>query len=236
MDSLKAARGLFRDYMQKFGKQTRTTRLGRGGDQAGNFIKKIVLEDPTDEQVINSLWTASSFNKQSGATLANRYKGILGADSNEWNMVRQAAFDDLIVTKQMDGQVVVDGARTFTNIQKAEKANKSLINELFTSEEWAKVKRFSVLAKRTAPDLVRSRENPSGTTQKLLKEAMRVLPFIEPGSAIGAGGAIFLKDFRNARAARHVFRPIIEASAGRQVAQATATAASPSVAESLPGM
>lgn len=211
LGSLKAARRVHREYMTKFGQRIKSSRLGRGTDQEGAFLKKIILEDPTDEQVINSLWGASSFNKQSGASLAKRYKEILKPESEEWQMVRQAAFIDLVATKRVGDEMVVDGARTLTNFTKAEKQNASLIAELFTPQEWGKLKRFSVLAKRTAPDLVRSRENPSGTAQKLAKSSLSilrsVLPYMDMGVSMAGEGAVVLRNSRNTAAARQAFKP-----------------------------
>lgn len=207
LEALKGARQVFKDYMVKFGQNIKSSRLGRGSDAEGAFIKKIILEDPTDEQVINSLWSASGFNKQSAANLAKRYKEILKPNSDEWGMVRQAAFDDLMVTKKVGDRDVIDGARTLTKIRKAEKSNKSLIDELFTSDEWNKIKRFAALAKRTSPDLVKSRENPSGTAQKMAKLIGNFLPLIDVSTAIGAQGGVVIRNARNASGARQSFRP-----------------------------
>jgi hypothetical protein len=231
LQALRAARGTFRDYMEKFGSNVKTTRLGKGKDQAGEFVKKIVLENPTDEQVINSLWATSGFNKMAAANMAKRYKSILGKNSNEWNMVRQAAFDQLVAKKTVDGQMLVDGAKTFSNLEKATTQGSSLLKELFTPDEMAKIKRFAALAKKTAPNLVKSRENPSGTAQKYLKTLRNLLPFVDGGYSLAGSGAIIFKGSRNARAAKEAFRPFSKVYQSGRLIEGAAIGQSPALLE-----
>lgn len=201
LDALKTARSLNADYSRKFLNPEST------------IIQKIVRSNPTDEEVINSLFTASGFNKAGAANLAKSYKQILGADSDAWNMVRQAAFKQLIKT---DSSGAISGAKTLTSLNKALEQNRSLINELFTAEEFAKIRRFSALLKRAQPDLVRSRENPSGTAQKLGKEmANSLLPWLDNGLlTVTAGTWKIAKNRAGANAARQAFRPFEAVSRG----------------------
>ena len=231
--ALKNARGVFRDYMAKFGVNVKSTRLGTSKDPAGDFIKKIILEDPTNEQMVRSLFSASGLSKPGAAKLAQRYKNLLGSDSLEWNMVRQAAFDHVVSKKMIDGMQFVDGAKTFRNIVDAEKVNKSLIDEIFTNDEWAKIKRFAALSKKTAPELVKSRGNPSGSAITILKNGMdkllEVMPFLDLGFS-SAGGA-FIKTSRAAEQARGAFRPFRERGLIRRFSQGSATGTSPDTLE-----
>jgi hypothetical protein len=235
--ALKNARSVTREYFKKFGLNTKTTRLGTGKDPAGTFVTKIILENPTDEQVVNSLWAASGFNKQAAAKMAQRYKSILGPDSDEWNQVRQAAFDQLIAKKTINGQQYVDGARTATNLLKAKDQGRSLLNELFTSDELQKIGRFATLAKRAAPELVRSRENPSGTAQKLLSSIRGALPFVDGGYSVVANGGIILRNRGAANAARSAFRPFRNTTIGGRFARGAATGQAPHFADvAVPGL
>ncbi len=209
LSSLKEARSIFRRYMEDFGERVTIGRLGKVKDDTGSVIRKIILENPTDEQVINSLWSVSGFNRQSSANLARRYRELLGPDSDEWNMVRQAAFDQLVASKRVGEEWVVDGAKTFTNFQKAHSQGLGLLRELFSERELAKMMRFSTLAKRAVPDLVKSRENGSGTAQKLLKNSSAsiraFLPFSDFG--ISSSGMLFFGRSRAKAQARKAFRP-----------------------------
>ena len=207
--ALKEARGITREYFQKFGLNTKTSRLGTGRDPAGQFVTKIILESPTDEQVVKSLWSASGLSKDGAVKLAKRYKSILGPDSDEWNMVRQSAFDQLIAKKTIDGKQFVDGAKSASNLAKAKNTGQELLDEFFSKDELAEISRFIALAKRSVPTPVRSRENPSGTAQKLAK-AVRLaefLPLFDANYAAAAGGGILFRGRKARRAARDAFRP-----------------------------
>lgn len=210
LDALKNARSLNADYARKF----------KNSDS--KIIQKIVESNPTDEEVINSLFTASGFNKAGAANLAKSYKQILGADSDAWNMVRQAAFKQIIKT---NNEGAISGAKTLTALNKAMEQNRSLVGELFTAEEFAKIRRFAALLKRAQPDLVRSRENPSGTAQKLGKEvANSLLPWLDNGLlTVTAGTWKLAKNRAGANAARQAFRPFEAVSRG--AASTTAEAA-----------
>jgi hypothetical protein len=201
LQSLKQARALNTEYSRQF----------RNADS--KIIQRIVDANPTDEEVINSLFTTSGFNKAGAANLAKSYKTILGDDSEAWNMVRQAAFKNLV---KANNEGVISGAKTMTSINKAMELNASLMKEIFSPEELAKIKRFSALVKRAQPELVRSRENPSGTTQKAIKEAGRILPaFLDNGLLTMTGGVWKLAKNRAAtNAAKSAFRPFAEVSRG----------------------
>lgn len=212
IEALKSARSVFKDYMTKFSPQQNVTRLGKGSDPSGEFIKKIILENPTDEQVINSLFTVGGFNKAGAAKMAQKYKGLLGAESEEWNMVRQAAFKNLVKTKSVNGENVISGQQTLSAINKAITSNKSLIGELFSPDEVSKLRRFALLIKRTEPDLPRSRENPSGTSQKLIKEAVNmlrtVMPFLDSHALfVTTGAGVVMKNRAAVNAAKQAFKP-----------------------------
>lgn len=229
LTALKSSREVFKDYMKKFSPRTDKTRLGKSKDQPGEFISKIILDNPTDEQVINSLFTVGGFNKPGAAKMAQRYKELLGADSTEWNMVRQAAFKQLVKTNNVNGAEVISGAKTLTAIQKALESNKSLVSELFSGEEVLKLKRFANLVKRAQPDLVKSRENPSGTAQKAMKEignlAQRFLPFVDGGAVSFTGGVgVVMKNRAATKAAEQAFRPFskLQRSVGESVAEGAA--------------
>jgi hypothetical protein len=221
INSLKAGRAVFRDYMRKFSPRIKNTRLGKSKDPAGDFISKIILNDPTDEQVVNSLFTVGGFNKAGSARMAGRYKELLGAESQEWNAVRQAAFRQLVKTNNVNGAEVISGPKTLTAINKAMESNSSLMKEMFTPKELSKMKRFAVLVKRTAPDITKSRENASGTSQKAVKEVgnylQRFLPFMDGGTIAVTTGVGVVKNRSATKAAEAAFRPFTKLNRGAGV-------------------
>lgn len=125
-------------------------------------------------------------------------------------MVRQAAFNKIIVKKTVDGEQVIDGEKTFTSLQKAQQEGASLLKVLFTPEEMGKFSRFVRLAKRTVPDHVRSREAPNATAKKLKEgfgSVRAFLPFIDVGLSIFVSRASWLKNAGPKSAARKAFKP-----------------------------
>lgn len=162
--ALRSARTIAADYFKKFTAQPSKTKSGRTiPDAEGSFIEKIIAANPTDEEVINSLFSASSFSKQSASKMAQKYKEILGSGSDEWNQVRQAAFRNLVKTNKFNGEDVISGQKSLKALDDAIKQNKSLIEELYTPAEIGKIRRFFTLVKRSQPDITRSRMNPSGS-------------------------------------------------------------------------
>lgn len=221
MAALKSARELNADYMKKFGMGRDT----RGAED--KFIKRIIESNPTDEEVINSLFTAGTFSKSAASNLAKKYKQILGPDSEEWNMVRQVAFKNLVKTNKFKGQDIISGQKTLKAFSDAWEKNSSLMRELFTPEELGKIKRFAALVKRSQPDLVKSRLNPSGTSQGLTRMLSSLVPFLDTGVQIASSGAGVIMREGAKRSAKNAFRPfqkVIERSAAEQVAGDAITA------------
>lgn len=200
LEQLKTARQINADYAKLF------------KSKDSPIIKRIIEKNPTDEEVINSLFNASGFNKSGAANLAKTYKTILKDNPEAWGMVRQAALKNLIKTNSVNGKDVISGQKTLTAINKAYEQNASLMKELFTPQEMAKIRRFVTLVKKTQPDIVKSRENPSGTSQKLLKEGANILktitPFFDNGAiSVTSTGAVFFKNRAAAKEAAKAFRP-----------------------------
>lgn len=216
LDSLKQSRGLFREYAQKFRERTILTGSGRKiPDTEGKFIEKIVAGNPTDEEVINTLFGANGINKAGGQRLAQRFKEILGPESDEWGQVRQAAFRRLIKTNKVNGEEVISGQNTLKAISDAQEKAGSLLDEIFTKDEQNLLKRFALQVKRTQPDLVRSRENPSGTAQVAGKALADIVKRVgnlfaisgEPTLAITSTGVSTIKGVSSGAKARAAVRP-----------------------------
>lgn len=215
--ALKNARGLFSEYAKKFRAQPKRGKSGRivDRDEAGQFVEKIIDANPTDEQIVNAVFGASGLNKGSGSAMAARFRGVLGDDSEGWAAIRQAAVKRLIKTNRVNGTEIVSGSKTLTAINDAIEKNGTLVNELFTKQEIGLLKRFAVQVKRTQPDLVRSRENPSGTAQVAVKAVGDLLTKL---SVLTGDGTIFVtskgvqaaKGFSNTAKAKNAVKPFSE--------------------------
>ena len=212
LESMKSARGLMTEYAKKFRSQPIKTKSGRTlADTEGAFIEKIIAADPTDEQVINSLFGASNLSNTAGAKMAQRFKSILG-EGDAWNAVRKAGLLRIIKTNTVNGKQVVSGQKTLKAINEAMEKNGSLMSELYSPEEIGVIRRFAAQVKRTQPDLVKSRENPSGTAQALSKTAgdlVRRLPLLTGDLTLSAaaGGIQVAKGAKGAAGARDAIRP-----------------------------
>ena len=216
LEALKSARGLFQRYAAKFRENPGRTKGGRKiPDKEGKFIEKLISDNPTDEQTINALFGASNFSNVAGAKLAQRFKGILGADSEAWTAVKQAALRRLMKTSTVNGQEIVSGGRTLTTIKDALEKNSSLMNELFSTKELGLIRRFGAQVKRTQPDLVRSRENPSGTAQVATKALTDIVQRLgrlfaisgEPTLLVTSSGVSVAKGMRSTARAKASIRP-----------------------------
>lgn len=187
LEALKNSRSMFREYALKFRENVQRTKGGNFiPDAEGKFIEKIIADNPTDVEVVNALFGSGNFNKASGARMAERFKNIIGGDSPEWGAVKQAAFKKLVKTTKVNGTDVISGSQTLNAIDDSVSKNPELMNQVFSKEEVGMIRRFALQVKRTQPDLVRSRENPSGTAQVAVKS---IADFAKRVSAIfGASG------------------------------------------------
>lgn len=163
MEALKEARGLSAEYFRQFARRDTATRTGRPiKDQAGDIIERIVADDPTIEQVSNYLFGASKLGaKNTSAKLAGRVKDLVGADSETWQGIRQAAFLKLAEPTRGD---TISGKVFLKRLNEATSGSgESFMKELFSPDEIAQMRRFAAAVQRAQPD----RANPSGTAYKL---------------------------------------------------------------------
>ncbi len=209
IEALKNARGLFSDYAKKFRAQPKRGKSGRvvDRDEPGQFIEKIIDANPTNEQIVNAVFGASNLNKGGGALMARRFKEILGADSEGFAAIRTAAVKRLIKTTKVNGKDIISGQQTLKAIDDAVEKNNSLLKELFSPQEISLLKRFAAQVKRTQPDLVKSRENPSGTAQVLTKTLSNLAGFGDLSLFVTAKGIEASRGFRSSTVARNAVRP-----------------------------
>lgn len=214
VEGIKAARAVMSRYGSLYRENARRTASGRRiPDKAGELIQNIIYANPTDEQVVRGLFGASGVNNQFGAGIAKRLKKIVGSDSEAWGQVKQAAFLRLLKTNMVNGREVISGQQTVKAINKAINENPEVMRQLFNAGEIKTMRRFAAHVQRTQPQLLKSRENPSGTAQALVKTGRDILSRLgfltgEPlamTAAAGAGGATGLRQAAKARAATKPF-------------------------------
>lgn len=123
---LKQAIGLRREYGKMFEPHTR-------GDEAGQFIQKVISEDRTGEEVINWIFGKARLgSKGTSARAALRLKTIFGDDSLEFGALREAAWMKLAYDNR--GNLVSPG-RFVSNIDEIFQQNRSLLEVLFSADE-----------------------------------------------------------------------------------------------------
>lgn len=163
LDALKEARALKADYMSKFARNDKQTISGRNvKDTAGEYMERIIAEDPTSEQVANWLFgTAKIGGRKDSAAFARRIKSAVGTDAPEWQSIRQAAFLKLVEPPK--NAEAISGRQFSSRLRDAvDKEGASFMRELFTPEEIGVMRRFADAVRRAQPDP----SNPSRTAYK----------------------------------------------------------------------
>lgn len=98
INKLKEARGLYRDYRQRF--------KSRGaGDDVGQAVQKIVERDATGAEVANLLFGKAAIGEKGvSARLANRVKDVFGEQSDEFAAVKQGLWNRLTEKPEGTGE------------------------------------------------------------------------------------------------------------------------------------
>uniref|UniRef100_UPI00356A5A15 hypothetical protein n=1 Tax=Pontibacterium sp. TaxID=2036026 RepID=UPI00356A5A15 len=172
LDALKNARSLRTTYALKFQRSDKKTRSGRSiKDDAGHIIERIIEANPTASETANYFFGATKLSKGGGARLANRVKSVLGAESSEWNALREAAFLKLTATET--GTKPVSAKMFASRLDDALKGNGAeLMKELFTGKERLQFARLSMAVKKAD----KSPQNGSKTSYQLANTVSQFLP------------------------------------------------------------
>ena len=180
------ARGLWSQYRQTF-----------QGDGAGSrFIQKMISDDASPDDVAKWLFSSGKLGGgQFNSKLAGDVAEVLGRDSQQWNMIRQAAFRQMAETPE--GMAQMGPGRIANRIDEflGSHTSRELSRELFTSKERALMKRYASALRRMDPPT--GAVNPSGTSyenQRAVREAFRAVSGLlgftaGPGGALAAYGA-----------------------------------------------
>ena len=198
LDQVKKARGLWAEYLRTF--------TGKNG--ADNYIRKIIEDEVAPDQVAGWLFGASkNIGGGQSALLAKKLRNVLGADSAEFNALRQGAWDRL--TMKADTPRGIDDMESALREFVAGKG-KTLAAELFNPEELGRIKEFR--AAISALRVPKKAGNPSGSGYEGARAVMGLaraaaaavgLQTGGPGGAVAASMApAAVAGFRNTLAAK----------------------------------
>lgn len=125
LQALQEARSSYSNYRRLYSPRG-------AGDDVGTAMRRIVERNATPEETAN-LIVGSGKIGQAGlpVRIADRLQEILGADSPEWNSIRQAMWQKASQVRATDGSI--HGARSATSI--LDFAGSSLAERMFTQPE-----------------------------------------------------------------------------------------------------
>lgn len=204
LDQAKNARELWSQYRRTF--------LGREG--ADNFVRKIVEDDLSPDQVAGWIYGASNnIGGGQSSLVAKRLKGILGEDSPEWLSVRRAAWDR--VTQATEGRPDYGPRRIANNISELlEGKGKTLSRELFSDDQRKVMGEFRDLMNvLVAPDKATNRSGTSYDMQRAIGEMSRNLGIVMGGATGGPVGALGAAAGKSAIETGGNFRAVLQARA-----------------------
>lgn len=140
VDALKAARAARAEYGRLF--------QSRGpNDVAGKIVERIIEKAETPEMAMNYILGQGSLAGQQSAVGATRkLKEILGADSDAWNALREAAWTRLARDNAGNPRSPTMFSKEWNNFNLR---NRSLRDELFSPEEIALMNRYRQALGRT---------------------------------------------------------------------------------------
>lgn len=176
--ALKDSRALFSEYAARFYKNPTKSKSGRvtDNDEPGKLVETIVSLNPSDEQIINGVFSSSGINKASGSAIIERFASILGRESEGFNAIRRAGLDRVFKFNTVSGVGnVLNPTKSLTAFDNAMEKSSSLMRSLYSKEELETVKRYLNHMARTVAAPKKSRANPSGTAGKLARMGAMLL-------------------------------------------------------------
>ncbi len=188
---LREARRLWAQYSAKY----------RGADKGSRFLQDMIDADASPDQVMRWMFGASKLGSgKMNAPLAAKLKHTLGQSSEEWSLVRQAAFRQLTQKPGTETpgaagpipwgpQKVSENIRAFFNSPQT----KPLANLLFTPKERGQMIRLSTSLNRLVPP--KGAVNHSGTgyenarmAKKMWEGALTLIGYKAGGPAGAVAG------------------------------------------------
>lgn len=156
IEAFKKARALNAQFARTFTKDG-------ADDLGGQIVEDIINKDMTAEQSINTIFGAADIGGKRGSLAAvKRLKTILGNDAPEWQALREAQIERLMRKGFGEGGDRFNPGTFRTALDKALRGGgREIMDELFSPEEIARMKRFRFLVDRITPP--RDAVNPSGS-------------------------------------------------------------------------
>ncbi len=193
-EELRRARGLWADYAKRFA----------GKDAPARFVQDVIRADASPEQVVTWLFGAGKLGSgRFNSKIASGLREILGPDSQEWNMVRQAAFRRLTQkpgTEAVGSSGVIPWGpqKVAENIEGflGNPRTRPLAQTLFSRDERLKMERLARALRRMVPP--KGAVNYSNTQYEQSRMAQKMYEGIlaafgaktgGPAGAVGAVGA-----------------------------------------------
>lgn len=160
--TLKEARSLRREYGRLFQARNKT-------DDAGKVVEKMMTDNRTPEEIANYIFGRGYLgSKESSVRIAGRLKEIFGADSPQWQAIRE--FGWVRLTREV-GKPDFRPALFSKNLNRLMETNRTLMGTLYTAEERALMTRFRTEVARTiTPTDVMNPSKTAFTASRLIRE------------------------------------------------------------------
>lgn len=161
LENLKQARVLRTEKRVKFDERKKAI------DPAGKAIKRMVVQDPTPEQMINWIYGANKLgSRETSAGVAKRLKDIFPEGSLEWDMLREAGWLRLTQNKAGD---TLSPVMIRKNLRELVNLNPTLAKTLYNADELSLMKELSTALMKATTDA--SVKNPSQTAWTIMRIA-----------------------------------------------------------------
>lgn len=183
LEAAKRARGLWREYSTRF----------TGDGAASRFIQDLVDADASPDDAVKWLFSSGKLGTgKFNSTLARGLKETLGEDSEQWKMIRQAAFRQLTEKPEGTTQLGPQALRTRINDFIHSPATRALSRELYSEEELNLMRRYASALGNLVPPPGSVNYSGSGyEVARNVRTALRGFGIIGGGAVAGplGGGA-----------------------------------------------
>lgn len=192
LSAIKEARSLRAEFGKRF----------EGNAQADKFVRDLVAGQRTPEEMLNVAMGAGQVSKDSGGRFIQRLRLAVNDDPQTLGALRAAQFLRMVQNKggeQLGPQAIVN------NIARMELGNRSMVDALYSPEQWREVKRLAGALEPFVPSPMQAKS--SGSIERLIRYlsgAASRLPFV--GGMVDGIGSV-----KNAIDAEQVFTAPVRA-------------------------
>ena len=169
-DDLKAARAAWKDWKQRFFKQSGTTVRGhRVVDDAGALVSKVASGQATTMEVANTIIGASKLTgNKTAVQFVRRLKRVLRDDPQATNQVKRLVLDGLLRGPKAEAQSIQVMAKQIKEFTHPKGAYTELAREVFTPVELLHLRAFGAHLDRIPHG---NALNPSGSGHMIARYA-----------------------------------------------------------------